>query len=120
MAKMIGLNEQSAGKFFNSLFKSRKDKKCLKRMVTASLKHIKYRVHYYKNFQILVYHPSFDFELMVGSDLSCPAFSVGKLDHRLLEHFIGKWDNEQTMQKAVYKLIEEENILFDAPLVFNK
>lgn len=120
MAKMIGLNEQSAGKFFNSLFKSRKDKKRLKRMVTASLKHIKYRVHYYKNFQILVYHPNFDFELMVGSDLDCPAFSMGRLDHRLLEHFIGKWDDEQAMQESVYKLIEEENILFNAPPVFNK
>lgn len=120
MTKMIGLNEQSAKEFFDSLLQSRKEKKRLKRMVTNGLKPIKYRIHYYRNFQILVYHPSFDFELMIGSDSDCPAFSIGRLDHHLLERFIGKWDNEQAMQEAVYKLIEEENILFDAPLVFNK
>lgn len=115
MAKMIGLNEQSAKKFFDSLFKSRKNKKQLKRMVTVSLKHDEYKTHKYGDIQIFVYHPSFDFELKVGS-----AFSIGRLDHHLLERFIGKWNNEQAMQEAVYKLIEEENILFDAPLVFNK
>lgn len=120
MAKMIGLNEQSAKGYFDNLFKSRKNKKDLKWMVTNGLKPIKYRVHYYRNFQILVYHPSFDFELMIGSDSACPAFSMGRLDHRLLERFIGKWNNEEAIQEEVYKLVEEENVLFDAPLVFNK
>lgn len=115
MAKMIGLNEQSAKKFFDSLFKSRKNKKQLKRMVTVSLKHDEYKTHKYGDIQIFVYHPSFDFELKVGS-----AFSIGRLDHRLLERFIGKWNNEEAIQEEVYKLVEEENVLFDAPLVFNK
>lgn len=44
----------------------------------------------------------------------------GRLDHHLLEYFIGKWNNEQAIREEVYKLIEEENVLFDAPLVFNK
>lgn len=114
MAKMIGLNEQSAKKFFDSLFKSRKNKKQLKRMVTVSLKHDEYKTHKYGDIQIFVYHPSFDFELKVGS-----AFSIGRLDHHLLERFIGKWNNEQAIREEVYKLIEEENVWFDAPLVFN-
>lgn len=41
------------------------------------------------------------------------AHAKNRCVHGCLFQIIGKWDNEQAMQEAVYKLIEEENILFE-------